>query len=947
MSISDYNEFLNLPKSEQLHFIKEVDFCKLRFGLSKSIYYEEMLLYPYDKGNTSYLSQIYYNWVNNIDEIPLCPVCNANKRVFNKVSLISIGITKTCIDKNCQKKYKSLGISDYYISAEALILSLKEIIDSQVISDYKVFVNLEKSVQLSLKHLVDNSFISKNLHHTQYIEEVKTYPYNIENSNFKTQQYYNWLYDIKEIPVCCICSKGIVKFTKFDINSICYSKTCSQSCAAYYNKANPKLLKVDDSINILQYIDDIKSKQVITDYVTFINCSKEIQKSFIDIIDFSIAVRNIKNSKYCEEIQNTVCDKNNKSFVSQQYYNWLNSIDVLPICSICDLRRVHWAGSRYSYNKTCGKECSAKYMSVNRVYIKKEPLPRVNTLYRCARNDIESCVAFITQNNIIDDYKVFVNCDKSIQKEFSHLVNNRFIIRNIKHSMYYKDMLEYPHDKNNSSKYSQMYYHWINDIKEIPKCLVCNKNNLLFFKSAYLDTCSKTCAVSTRFSLNLTHIEKQIEQLHQQTNNNFVYHSGYKCTSSLINVTNKTCGCTFDVQYGNLRFNKNYCPTHGVITRTNLLVDYWKDDTKKEIHDAIRVKIGKSYTLSKIKEIIEEAKTEDVIPLFEPLDVDQAIVSGKKYQWKHTICGSSYEATPYNYICPICYPALFLDNVSKGHGEIVEYIKTLIPSEDIVINDRKILCGKELDVYIDKYKFAIEYNGVYYHSYNFGKEIDYHYNKSENCDALGISLFHIYEDQWKNKTDIIKSMISNKLQSNERVYARKTIIKVLSPSEAKEFFDSTHLAGHTTASLYYGLIYKDKIVCAMSFSKPRFDKKYQWEIIRFSNALFTSVVGGASKLFNHFMKEVNPQSIMTYSSNDIGNGELYYSLGFAFVSRISGGYCYIDNQCNRYSRHKFQKHKLCDMINYDENKTEKQIMMDSGYLLVHDAGNKKWELVIK
>ena len=34
------------------------------------------------------------------------------------------------------------------------------------------------------------------------------------------------------------------------------------------------------------------------------------------------------------------------------------------------------------------------------------------------------------------------------------------------------------------------------------------------------------------------------------------------------------------------------------------------------------------------------------------------------------------------------------------------------------------------------------------------------------------------------------------------------------------------------------------------------------------------------------------------------------------------------------------------MINYDENKTEKQIMMDSGYLLVHDAGNKKWELIL-
>ena len=951
MSITNYTEFLNLSKAEQLPFIKEVDFGKLRFNLSKSMYYEEMLLYPYDKGNTSYLSQIYYNWVNSIKEIPICPVCNIDACVFNKVSLISTGVspyTKTCIDKNCQKKYKSLGISDYVISEEELSLGLKEIIDTQVISDYKLFVNLHKSVQLSLKHLVDNSFISKNVHHTRYIDEVKTYPYNIENSNFKTQQYYNWLYDIKEISLCCICSNGIVKFTKFDINGVCYSKTCSQSCAAYYTKANPKLQKVNDSINITEYIDNIKSNQVITDYVTFINCSKEIQKSFIDIIDFSIAVRNIKNSKYCKEIQNTLCDKNNKSFVSQQYFNWLNSIDVLPICTICNDRRIHWVGGKYNYNKTCGKICYGKYISSHRVYNKKEKIVKNKVVFCCTSDDIDTLVASIRENNIINDYKVFVNCDRNIQKEFEHLVDNRFLVRNIKHSRYYSDMLSYPFDKNNKSYIGQMYYHWLNDINVIPICSVCNKNNNIFRNNCYHITCSKSCGTKGKYILDPQYVKTQIDRLHEKTNNTYTYISGYSGSHSKIKVTNKKCGCTFDVIYLNLTYCDNYCPTHGVIARTNLLNnDYWKDDSKKEIHDAIRVKIGKSYTLSKIAQIIEEAKTEDVIPLFEPLDVDQAIISGKKYKWQHTLCGSSYEASPYNYICPICYPALFLDNVSKGHGEIIVYVKTLIDKEDIIVNDRKILCGKELDVYIDKYKFAIEYNGVYYHSYNFGKDINYHYDKSENCDVIGISLLHVYEDQWKNKKDIIKSMISNKLQKNTRVYARKTCIKVLSASEAKEFFDSSHLAGHTTASIYYGLVYDNKIVCAMSFSKPRFDKKYEWEIIRFSNALFTSVIGGASKLFNYFIKEVAPHSIMSYSSNDIGNGELYYSLGFNFVSRIASGYCYIDNQCVRHSRHKFQKHKLRDMINYDESKTEKEIMMESGYLLIHDAGNKKWELVIK
>ncbi len=419
---------------------------------------------------------------------------------------------------------------------------------------------------------------------------------------------------------------------------------------------------------------------------------------------------------------------------------------------------------------------------------------------------INDFIQTLEMDEKINDYSIFVNCEKKIQKKFDYLVDNRFLVRNIKKSIYYLDMCKFPYDENNKSKLMQMYYHWLNDILEIPKCPVCKIKNNTFFKNHYHKCCSHSCAAKKKYLFDEDHINAQIENLHVKTNNNYEYIS--------------------------------------------------------------------------------------------------------------------------------------------GHAEVIEYVKTLICEDFIDINNRKILNGKELDVYVESFKFGIEYNGVYYHSYNFGKEENYHYNKSEICDNLGISLLHVYEDQWIHKKDIIKSMISNKLHKNKKIYARNTTIKKLTPKEAKEFFDNCHLAGHTNASIYYGLVHNDIIVCAMSFSKPRFDKKYQWEIIRFSNLLFTSVIGGASKLFKQFVKEYNPSSVMSYSSNDIGNGGLYSTLGFTYVSRLSQGYCYIDNNCVRHSRHKFQKHKLVDFCNYDISKTEKEMMMSGGYLLLYDAGNKKWEFVL-
>ena len=62
--------------------------------------------------------------------------------------------------------------------------------------------------------------------------------------------------------------------------------------------------------------------------------------------------------------------------------------------------------------------------------------------------------------------------------------------------------------------------------------------------------------------------------------------------------------------------------------------------------------------------------------------------------------------------CLVCHPKKM--GTSIAETELSEFITSL--NVDIVTNERTILNGKELDIYIPSHKIAIEYNVLYWHS---------------------------------------------------------------------------------------------------------------------------------------------------------------------------------------------------------------------------------------
>lgn len=102
---------------------------------------------------------------------------------------------------------------------------------------------------------------------------------------------------------------------------------------------------------------------------------------------------------------------------------------------------------------------------------------------------------------------------------------------------------------------------------------------------------------------------------------------------------------------------------------------------------------------------------------------------------------------------------------SDGELEMFEYIKSIC-GNDIISGSRKVIFPKEIDIYIDRLKTGIEYDGLYWHSEYNGISKDDMMYKTMLCEDKGIRLIHIFSDEWRDNKefcrDILKILLCNK-----------------------------------------------------------------------------------------------------------------------------------------------------------------------------------------
>ena len=291
--------------------------------------------------------------------------------------------------------------------------------------------------------------------------------------------------------------------------------------------------------------------------------------------------------------------------------------------------------------------------------------------------------------------------------------------------------------------------------------------------------------------------------------------------------------------------------------------------------------------------------------------------------------------------CPKC--GIRLSNAEEAINQLISNISQTIQ------HDRTIIKPLELDIYIPEKQIAIEYDGLIWHSEKYKEDVNSHLNKTNLCKEKGVRLIHIFEDEWLYKQEIVKSRLKAILGIKGRtIRASKCEIRDVDSRTAMQFLDENHMQGRCKAKYHYGLYYNDELVSLMTFDKMRQQRKFhedydeKWELLRFVNKLNTTVYGGASKLLKHFIKEVNPKSIISYADKRWSDGNLYKKLGFEHTHDSRPNYFYVVGQ-HRENRFKYRKGELVKQ-GFEPNKSEHEIMIERGIYRIYDCGTMVFEM---
>ena len=297
-----------------------------------------------------------------------------------------------------------------------------------------------------------------------------------------------------------------------------------------------------------------------------------------------------------------------------------------------------------------------------------------------------------------------------------------------------------------------------------------------------------------------------------------------------------------------------------------------------------------------------------------------------------------------------------LDNnyVSRGQNEIKEFIENELGFSTKI----RRVAGVELDIFVPDKNIAIEYNGLYWHSeLHGGKTKDYHLNKTEYCEQNDIHLIHVFEDEWLNSKDIIKSRLANLFgKSQTKIFAKQCVIKEIPSSVKNEFLDANHLQKSDASKYKIGLFYDDELVSVMTFRKPHVSMGYKSdttliELSRFANKLNYNVVGGASKLFKYALKTYEFNHIISFADRrwtSVNNQTLYDTLGFTRLGSTQPNYWYMERHVVRRPRYDFAKHVILQKFTgADPDKSEWENMKMFGWDRIWDCGSLKFEFILK
>lgn len=223
-----------------------------------------------------------------------------------------------------------------------------------------------------------------------------------------------------------------------------------------------------------------------------------------------------------------------------------------------------------------------------------------------------------------------------------------------------------------------------------------------------------------------------------------------------------------------------------------------------------------------------------------------------------------------------------------------------------------------------------------------GLSPSYHKDKSELAEKHGFRCIHVWDwDDWDK--------IINLLVNKPRLYARTLTVKNVPINEAKQFVLNNHLQGWCKGNTVLLGLYtiKNELVELMTFGKPRYNAKAQWELLRLCSSNYR-IVGGAEKLFKHFIATYEPHSIISYCDRSKFTGDVYGRLGFKQVSKASPSAHWVSLKNGKHITDMLLRQRGFDQLfgkeygYYGKGTSNEQLMLVHGFVKLYDCGQQSY-----
>jgi len=339
---------------------------------------------------------------------------------------------------------------------------------------------------------------------------------------------------------------------------------------------------------------------------------------------------------------------------------------------------------------------------------------------------------------------------------------------------------------------------------------------------------------------------------------------------------------------------------------------------------------------------LRKACTNNISPLFRVTDgflTDNKVK--KPFRCLH--CSGTIEVTQYD----VLYGNVKSCGCVLSHYE-AEAKEFLFSIGIQAAKTRKVLAsGRELDLYCDQFKVAIELNGLTAHgevaNNIFARDKNHKQlflDKWRECQDLGVRLINVFSDEWTDREDQVKAYLRSIFRQNANFLSKDQYnVQELNVYDVSKFVEQVHILGTPQlCKLAIGISQGDQIVAAMLLNRLKDD---QLLLSRYCVAPNWSVEFGFGRMISFLRKRGGVASIYTMSDNRWSDGAVYGSNGFKLIGQTPPTPHYFKQNRDRPRISWRQMAKIAGGLSKVES-----TFASLGYDRTWDLGKKKWLLTL-